>query len=89
MTPIDDGFMVTREPTLNSDRVEIPLPPDAHVQDVRYVDDAGTTLALLTQDACPKENTPPTDPSADPAAADPSADPAAAASSSPPPKAAR
>lgn len=66
VTPIDDGFMVTREPSLNSDRVEIPLPPDAHVQDVRYADEAGTTLALLTQDACPEENTPPADPEAAP-----------------------
>jgi hypothetical protein len=82
VTPIDDGFMVTREPTLNRDRVEIPLPPGAHVQDVRYTDDAGTTLALLTQDACPKENTPPADPSTEsstePSAADPSPQPAPA-----------
>jgi hypothetical protein len=75
VTPIDDGFMVTCEPTLNTDRVEIPLPPGAHVQDVRYTDDAGTTLALLTPDACPTENAPPADPSADPSAADPSSPP--------------
>ncbi len=52
VTSTDEGTVVTREPGLFEDRVEVTTFEDGGVQDVRYADAAGTKIDVLSPQAC-------------------------------------
>lgn len=64
LTATETGTVLMREPELFDDRVEITTLGEGTVLDVRYADDAGTTIELLSTAACPA----PTEPSGQPEA---------------------
>ena len=63
LTSTDAGTVLMREPVLFGDRVEITKLDDGTVHDVRYADEAGTKIDLLSTTACP-----PAEPSGEPEA---------------------
>jgi hypothetical protein len=55
LTSTDAGTVLMREPVLFGDRVEITILDEGTVHDVRYADEAGTRIDLLSTAACPAE----------------------------------
>ncbi len=53
LTSTDAGTVLMREPELFGDRVEITILDEGTIHDVRYADEAGTKIDLLSSAACP------------------------------------
>ena len=71
LTAIDDGLVLMREPELFDNRVEVKVLLDPGTRDVRYADQAGTKIYVLTPAVCPA----PPDPSPAAQPSEPTADP--------------